>query len=98
MGKKLVKIEYNGKEFYIAALVEYKGVKYYYIVENVYKPGIDFDNLKEDLNVEVNFIYKLDNGLYQNVGDEELFNKLLKLANIDYISNGNPFLNIDDEV
>ena len=98
MGKKLVKIKYNGKEIYIAALVEYKGIKYYYIVENVYKPGLDLNNLKEDLNVEVNFIYKLDNGLYQNVGDEELFNKLLKLANIDYISNGNPFLNIDDEV
>lgn len=97
MGKELVKIKYNGKEFYIAAFVEYKGIKYYYIIENVYKPGLDLNNLKEDLNVEVNFIYKLDNGKYQNVGDDKLFNKLMKLVNIDYISNANPFLSLDDE-
>jgi len=97
MGNKLVKIKYNGKEFYIAANIEYQGVKYYYIIENVYKPDLDMDNLKEDLNVEVNFIYKLPDGRYQNVGDDELFKKLSKLVNLDYIAGNNQFLDIDDE-
>ena len=98
MKKNPVKIKYNGKEFYVMANVEYKGIKYYYIMENVYsEENSDLDNLKEDLHVEVNFIYKLPNGLYQNVVDDELYAELNKLINIDYIAGNNQFCNLDDD-
>ena len=97
MKNNIIKIKYADKEFYVVANVEYEGVKYLYIVENIYKDGMEnIEDIKEEIHVETNFIYKLPNGQYQNIDDNVLFDKLLKLVHIDYIAGLNKFVDIDD--
>ncbi len=98
MKRDFIKVRFGEKEFYVVATVEYENVKYFYLVESV--PGaenLDIDNLQDDVNIEINFVFKRDDGLYENVTDDELFDKLLKLVSIDYIAGNNQFIDVDDE-
>ena len=97
MEKNFQKIKFGEKEYYIIACVEYEGVKYYYIIEDSFNPkDPDFDNIKENVYTEVNFIFKRNDGLYENVTNDELFAKLSKLVTLDYIAGINPLVNLDD--
>lgn len=97
MKKNFQKIKFGEKEFYVIAYLEYEGTKYYYIIEDSFNPeNPDFDNLKEDVFTEVNFIFKREDGLYENVTDDKLFEKLSKLVTLDYIAGNNPLVSLDD--
>ncbi len=83
------KIQFGDKDFYVVDNFEYDGVKYYYIYEDVYKEGMDIQKFEGD--IEVNFIFKRDDGKYENVVDDKLFNKLLNFASKRLVLNKNKF-------
>jgi len=83
------KIQFGDKDFYVVDNFEYDGVKYYYIYEDVYKEGMDIQKFEGD--IEVNFIFRRDDGKYENVVDDKLFNKLLNLASKRLVLNKNKF-------
>ena len=96
--EEMTKIKYGDKEYYISAIVEYDGTKYYFIIENVYRPGMpDLDKLEDDLLVETRFIYKDHDDMYKTVLEKELLNKLKKLVSIDYLTGNNKFISPIDE-
>ncbi len=96
--EEMTKIKYGDKEYYISAIVEYDGTKYYFIIENVYRPGMpDLDKLEDDLLVETRFIYKDHDDMYKTVLEKELLNKLKKLVSIDYLAGNNKFISPIDE-
>jgi len=96
--EEMTKIKYGEKEYYISAIVEYEGTKYYFLIENVYKPDMpDIDKLEEDLIIETRFIYKEQGDMYKTVLDKELLKKLKKLVSIDYLAGNNKFISPIDE-
>ncbi len=84
------KIKFGEKEFYVVDRIDYKGVEYLYIYEDVYKEGMDITKFEGD--VEMNFIYKLGNGKYENVVDSKLFDILLQIATKRLFLNNNPYM------
>lgn len=88
------KIQFGEKDFYVVDNFEYEGVKYYYIYEDVYEEGMDIQNFAGDM--EVNFIFKRPDGKYENVVDDELFNKLLNIASKRLVLNQNKLFNPDN--
>ena len=72
------KIKFGDKDYYVVDFFEYKSQKYFYIVEDTYQEGININEPKG--NVEINFIYKCDDGKYENVVDDKLFQELLTEA------------------
>lgn len=84
------KIQFGKKDFYVVDVFEYKNTTYLYIYEDVYEEGMDVSNFQGD--IEVNFIYKLDNGKFENVMDEKLFNNLLHMASKRLVLNQNPYM------
>lgn len=81
------KIQFGNKDFYVVDAFEYDGKKYYYIYEDVYFDGMDIS--KFDGEMEVNFIFKRDDGKFENVVDDTLFKKLLDIASKRLILNQN---------
>lgn len=69
------KIGFGNKDFYVVDFFEYKGERYYYIIEDIYKEGMDVNNPTG--NVEINFIYKCSDGNFENVVDDKLFRQLM---------------------
>lgn len=84
------KIQFGKKDFYVVDIIEYKNTKYLYIYEDVYEEGMDIT--KFDGDIEVNFIHKLENGKFENVTDDKLFNTLLHMASKRLILNQNPYM------
>lgn len=87
------KIQFGEKEFYVVDEFEYDGKKYYYIYEDVYKKGMDISKFEGD--IEVNFIFKRDDGKFENVVDDKLFNKLLYTASKRLVLDKNKYFNKD---
>lgn len=77
---KFAKIGYAGKEFYVLDYFEYKDEKYYYIMENFYQEGKDKIEDYTEAEIEVNFIYKTEDGEYATVDDDNLWKELMKQA------------------
>lgn len=84
------KIKFGDKDFYIVDFFKYKGIKYYYIVEDTYKEGMDVD--KPSGEIEINFIYECQDGKYENVVSDELFKELQLIAARRMQENKNPFM------
>ena len=59
-------------------------------MQDVYEEGVSIENLNAD--IEVNFIYKCEDGGYKNVVDDELFNKLMTIASDRIIRNEAEYL------
>ena len=87
------KIQFGDKDFYVVDRFDYQGVTYLYIYEDVYEEGMDIE--KFNGNIEINFIHKLDNGKFENVTDDGLFNKLLNIASKRLVLNQNPYVKKD---
>lgn len=72
-------ISFNGKKFILIDRFEYKGREYLYIIED---KSAEIEKLEhpEDYqgNIEVNFLTKCEDGEYETVVDNELFQKLLQ--------------------
>ncbi len=75
-----VKIKYGEKEYFIIDFFEYKGKKYYYIMEDIYEEGKDNIEDYGNKEVEVNFIYEVEDKYYQTVDDDQLYKELSKEA------------------
>lgn len=88
------KIQFGEKDFYVVDFFEYEGVRYYYIYEDVYEEGMDIS--KFDGDIEINFIFKREDGKYENVVDDNLFKKLLNLASKRLVLNQNKYFNAED--
>lgn len=72
------KIQFGDKDFYVVDEFEFEGTKYLYIYEDVYEKGMKPEDFEGD--VEVNFIFEREDGKYENVVDDKLFNQLLDYA------------------
>lgn len=74
--RKFAETKYGGKEYYVVDCFEYKGRKYYFIVD---KFAVGEENTALDtLNSmsKSNFIYKIYDRYFNNVSDEKLFEEL----------------------
>ena len=83
------KIQFGDKDFYIVDEFEYKGVKYSYIYEDVYENGMKIEEFAGD--VEVNFIFKREDGMYENVDNPALFQELLDYASKRLVTGQNHY-------
>lgn len=72
------KIKYGDKEYYVVDYFEYKGRKYFFIVENFYVQGKE--NIDDYVNtrVEANFIYKVYDQYFDSVTDDRLYKDLFR--------------------
>lgn len=72
------RIKFDDKEWLILDNIEYQGVRYFYIIEDISEQLEELDKI-EDYKGEflIEFIYKKENGNYKNVTDRDLKNKLL---------------------
>lgn len=89
------KLIFGGKEFYMADRFKYKGVFYHYIIEDIYEEGLEVEDING--NVEVNFIYKCEDGGYKNVTDDVLFNELMAEASKRIMLNQSEYIKQDSE-
>lgn len=75
------RIKFADREWLVIDNIEYKGVKYFYIIEDISEQleGLDkIEEYKGDFLIE--FIYRKENGDYKNVTDAELKNKLMTIV------------------
>ena len=86
------KIKFGEKEFYVVDKFEYEGVTYLYIYEDVYVEGMDIDIEDFDGDIEINFIHKMPDGKFENIVDDELFNKLMVEASKRLLTGQNPYM------
>lgn len=72
-------LKFNGKKFILVDRFEYKGKEYLYIIEDKSKEIEKLEN-PEDFqgNIEMNFLTKCNDGEYETIVDDELFQKLLQ--------------------
>ena len=69
------------------------GEKAFYVVDDFEYEGMDIS--KFDGDIEINFIFKRDDGKFENVVDDKLFNKLLNIASKRLILNQNKYFQKD---
>ncbi len=72
-----MRIKFDDREWLVIDNIEYEGIKYYYIIEDISQALEKLKNLDDYKGkVSIEFIYKLENGNYKNVTDETLLNTL----------------------
>jgi hypothetical protein len=75
------RIKFAEKEWLVIDNIEYKNEKYYYIIEDIAEQLENIDNLEEYKgSYKMEFIYKLENGNYKNVVDQNLIQQLLAVV------------------
>lgn len=76
-----MRIKFDNREWLVIDNIEYKGIKYYYIIEDISEKLNNLKSLDEYKgNFSMEFIYKLDNGNYNNVTDKTLLNTLSSIV------------------
>lgn len=87
-----MRIKFDNREWLVIDNIEYEGVKYYYIIEDISEELNVLKSLDEyEGPVTIEFIYKLDNGNYKNVTDEALLNTLTAIVGKKAVLNPNDF-------
>lgn len=75
------RIKFSDREWLVIDNIEYKGERYYYIIEDISEELNGLNSLDEyEGNFSMEFIYKLDNGNYRNVTDQQLIKQLLAVV------------------
>ena len=76
------KVEFAGTNYIIMDKFEYDHVEYLYIFEDISKKikGKDINNLQEEIEAKADFIYKCSDGKWENVVDDELYEKLFSIV------------------
>lgn len=83
------RIKFDNREWLVVDNVEYEGVKYFYIIEDISEQIENLKNIEEyDGNISIEFIYKADNNNYKNVTDKDLITKLSSIVAIRAINSG----------
>lgn len=77
------KFKFAGTEYIIIDKFEYQGIEYMYVFEDISKKikGKDINNLQENINAKADFVFKCEDGMFENVVDDELYKKLMNLEN-----------------
>lgn len=87
-----MRIKFDNREWLVIDNIEYEGVKYYYIIEDISEELNGLKSLDEyEGNFTIEFIYKLDNGNYKNVTDQSLLDTLLAIVGKNTILNQEDF-------
>lgn len=77
------RIKFDNRKWLVVDNIEYEGVRYFYIIEDISDELNNLENIEEyQGNISIEFIYKLDNGNYKNVIDQELIKKLSSIIAI----------------
>lgn len=77
------KMKFAGREYIIVDEFEYKGVEYLCLYEDI-STKVDLrnlNNLKENAEMYIDFVYKCDDGMYEDVVEEDLYNELCSVEN-----------------
>ena len=77
------KMKFAGMEYIIIDEFEYKGVEYLCLYEDI-STKVDLrnlNNLKENAEMYIDFVYKCDDGMYEDVIEEDLYNELCLIEN-----------------
>lgn len=77
------KFEFAGTEYIVIDKFEYQGTEYMYVFEDILKKikGKDINSLQENINAKADFVFKCEDGMFENVVDDELYKKLISLEN-----------------
>lgn len=77
------KFKFAGIDYIVLDQFEYDGVEYIYIFEDITDKikGKDINNLDENIEAKADFVFKCEDGKYENVVDDELYNKLMSQVN-----------------
>lgn len=77
------KFKFAGIDYIIMDKFEHDGIEYMYLFEDISEKikGKDLSNLEENINAKVDFVYKCEDGMYENVVNDNLYNKLMALVN-----------------
>lgn len=89
-----MRIKFDNREWLVIDNIEYEGIRYYYIIEDISEKLERLKSLDEyEGTFNIEFIYKLENGNYKNVTDRKLIDVLLAIVGKNAILNEN----FDDE-
>lgn len=88
------KFKFAGIEYIIIDKFEYQGIEYMYVFEDISKKikGKDINNLQENINAKADFVFKCEDGMFENVVDDELYKKLMSLENKRNMTSKNEIL------
>jgi len=71
------RIKFDDREWLVVDNIEYEGIKYFYIIEDISEEIEKLEKIEDYKGkFSIEFIYKLDNGNYKNVTNQELISKL----------------------
>lgn len=88
------RIKFGKDEYYVIDRFTYKGIEYLYIcLDDLGNTEGKSDEELYNHNFVINFIYKLEDGKYSTVENDELFQSLLNFASKRIIQNENPYMN-----
>lgn len=76
------KVKFAGTDYIIMDKFEFDHVEYLYIFEDISQKikGKDINNLQEEIKAKADFIYKCSDGKWENVVDDELYEKLFSIV------------------
>ncbi len=75
------RLKFGNKEWLLIDNIEYEGVEYLYIIEDISDELNNVKNIEDyEGRIHIEFIYKLDNGNYKNVLDNNLIENLLAIV------------------
>ena len=88
MSQDLGKVKFGNKMYFVMDKFTYKNVEYFYIAEDISDKILALTK-PSDVDIEVNFIYKTDDGKYENIVEPNLLDELLTEANKRMIKDEN---------
>ena len=77
------KVNFAGREYIIIDKFKYQDIEYVYIFEDISKKikGKDITKLNENIEAKADFIYRCNDGKWENVVDDNLYEELMSIAN-----------------
>lgn len=83
------RIKYNNREWLVVDNIEYQGIKYFYIIEDISNEIEELENIEDyQGKISIEFIYKSNGDNYKNVTDQELITKLSSIVAMRAIESG----------
>lgn len=81
------RIKFDNREWLVVDNIMYDNQKYFYIMEDISEELEKLDNIEDYKGkVAIEFIYKVENGNYRNVTDQELISKLSAIVAINALN------------
>ena len=76
------KVKFAGTDYIIMDKFEFDHVEYLYIFEDISQKikGKDINHLQEEIKAKADSIYKCSDGKWENVVDDELYEKLFSIV------------------